>query len=161
MTYIKVLYIYLNKTLLYCDKGRITVLRFCEKASLLLCPSLMTFTYQIVPCPRSFGFRCKGQWHFNFTITRPEMQLLLRITDWGDVHSMLFSIYSTFYLSLNKAVCKGTVMCSNVKSKQSINIHWVYKNTIRKWLPWRLFLSNYYLFLQVLSIKTLFVAGST
>lgn len=37
------------------EKGRIVVLRFHEEASLLLCPSLMTFTYQIVPCPQSFG----------------------------------------------------------------------------------------------------------
>lgn len=60
------------------EKGRIVVLRFHEEASLLLCPNLMTFTYQIVPCPQSFGVRCKGHKHFNFTTARPEMQLLLR-----------------------------------------------------------------------------------
>lgn len=58
MTYVKVVYIYLNKKMfwfLLFEKGRIVVLRFHVEASLLLCPSLMTFTYQIVPCPQSFG----------------------------------------------------------------------------------------------------------
>lgn len=47
MTYVKVVYIYLNKKMfwfLLFEKGRIVVLRFHEEASLLLCPSLMTCT---------------------------------------------------------------------------------------------------------------------
>lgn len=87
---------------------------------LLMCPSSVTFTYQIVPCPQSYG---------SAGVARPEMQLILRLLTEIKVELIRISIERTrvcvcihLYI-LNKAVCKGIVMHSNVKSRQFIHFH--------------------------------------